>query len=374
MSRSLRAPFPFVPLDTTELHIEATSTWKRLLEDIAAAREEVLFETYILVDGSAADALLEAFESAANNGARICVVADGAGSHAMTQALRERLEAVAEFHLFHPLRWTEVFLNFRKRIMTRTHRRIVLLDQTVAWTGGLAVADAWWPIGNTPYRETMLRVTGPVVAQFHSAFLSLWLGKAKPLPALQSQRPARNHEQRLLPQKAIALSCFRRTLRYRIAKSQQRAWIATAYFIPPLRLRRAMRFAAARGVDVRLLLPGPNLHDHPAVRLASRRYYAKLLKNGVRLFEYQPSFQHSKAALFDDDWTIIGTPNLDRWSYLWNHEVAVDSKHEKLAQELGAAFEDDFESCREITLEMWKARSLWSRFQESFFGIFDQAF
>jgi phosphatidylserine/phosphatidylglycerophosphate/cardiolipin synthase-like enzyme len=374
MSRSLRAPFPFVPLDRTELHVEASSTWKRLLEDIASARHEVLFENYIFVDGAAADALLHAFQAAAANGAQLKVLVDGAGSHAMSEDLRQRLAVVAEFRVFHPLRWTDLFLNFRKRIMTRTHRRIVLIDGAIAWTGGLAICDAWWPQGNTPNRETMLRLTGAIVGQFQTAYFSLWNAGSAPLPPSRTQRPPHSHEQRLLPQKAIALSCFRRTLRSRIGKARHRAWIATAYFIPPLRLRRALRFAAGRGVDVRLLLPGPNLHDHPAVRLASRRYYAKLLKNGVRLFEYQPSFQHAKAAVFDDEWTLIGTPNLDRWSYLANYEIAVDSKDVPLASQLHEAFERDFEACREITWEMWKARPLWSRFQESFFGIFDQAF
>lgn len=372
MSRSLRVPFPFVPHGSSELHTEASSTWQRLLADIASAQTEVLFENYILVDGVAADALVTAFESAAENGAKIKVLVDGAGSHAMSSAFRERLEKVVEFQCFHPLRWTDMFLSFRSRIMTRTHRRIVLIDQRVVWTGGLAVADPWWREAEFPYRETMLRLTGPMVDQFRVAFQALW--KGEPLPASQTQRPPHQDEQRLLPQKAIALSCFRKTMHYRLGKAQNRAWIATAYFIPPRRLRRALRIAAQRGVDVRLLLPGPNMHDHPAVRLASRRYYAQLLRNGVRLFEYQPSFQHAKAALFDEDWTLIGTPNLDRWSNLWNHEVAVDSLHKPLADELAEAFVRDFESCREITYDMWKARPLWSRFQESFFGIFDQAF
>jgi len=361
-------------LGSTELHTEASSTWKRLLDDIAGARSEVLFENYILVDGEAADALIAAFEAAAKNGASIKVIADGAGSHAMTDDLRDRLCEVSEFKVFHPLRWTDLFLNFRKRIMTRTHRRIILVDDKIAWTGGMAVADSWWTSAEAPYRETMVRLEGPIVEQFHTAFMSLWRDKHGALPPARPQRPARNDEQRLLPQKAIALSCFRRTLRSRIGKSKHRAWIATAYFIPPMRLRRALRSAAERGVDVRLLLPGPKLHDHPAVRLASRRYYANLLKSGVRLFEFQPSFQHAKAALFDDDRTLIGTPNLDRWSYLSNHEVAVDSNNQALTSELSAAFESDFGMCREITLEMWKARPLWSRFQESFFGIFDNAF
>lgn len=372
MSRSLRNPFPFVPLGTLELHTEAISTWQRMLGDIAAAREEVLFENYILVDGVAADALITAFESAAANGAKVRVMVDGAGSHAMTQKLRERLEQVAEFQCFHPLRWTDLFLSFRSRIMTRTHRRIVLVDRKVVWTGGLAVEDAWWHEVEFPYRETMVRLTGEIVEQFHTIFEVLWAGE--PLPTPENQRPARQDEHRVLPQKAIAMSCFRKTLYYHLGKARKRVWIATAYFIPPRRLRRALRFAAQRGVDVRLVLPGPKLHDHPAVRMASRRYYAQLLRNGIRLFEYQPSFQHAKAALFDEDWTLLGTPNLDRWSNLWNHEVAVDTLNKPLADELANAFRRDFESCREITFDMWKARPLKSRIQEDFFGIFDQAF
>ena len=374
MSRSQRVPFPFVPIGTLELHTKAVSTWQRLLEDIATARVEILFENYILVDRAAADALLNAFQSAVAQGARVRVLVDGAGSYAMTPALRERLQAVAEFQCFHPLRWTDLLLNFRKRIMTRTHRRIVVIDSKIAWTGGIAIANPWWHTATSPFRETMLRMTGPITAHFEIAFESLWNTKLGGLPQPQPQRPARDNEQCLLPQKAIALSCFRRSLNFQIGKAKQRVWIATAYFIPPLRLRRALRFAVERGVDVRLLLPGPNQHDHPNVRLASRRYYAQLLKHGVRLFEYQPSFQHAKAALFDDDWTLIGTPNLDRWSYLSNHEIAVGTRHVPLAAALGESFERDFESCREITLEMWKARALWNRFQESFFGIFDQAF
>jgi phosphatidylserine/phosphatidylglycerophosphate/cardiolipin synthase-like enzyme len=361
-----------VPLGTTELYTEAAATWQRLLADIAAASEEILFENYILVDGAAADALVEAFRSAKANGAKIRLLIDGAGSYAMTSALRARLTPLVEFRCFHPLGWSGLLHGFRRHIMTRTHRRIVLIDDKLVWTGGLAVADGWWHESDAPYREAMLRIDGPVVAQFRIAFESLW--NEESLPAAKRQRPGHKGEQRVLPQKAIALSCFRRTMRYRLGKAQRRAWISTAYFIPPIRLRRALRTAAQRGVDVRLMLPGPNRHDHPAVRLASRRYYAQLLRNGVRLFEYLPSFQHAKTALFDDEWSVIGTPNLDRWSNMWNHEIAVDNLHLPLAQELEASFERDFARCREITFEMWKARPLWNRFQEHFFGIFDQAF
>lgn len=372
MSRSPRSPFPFVPLDTAELHVEAEGTWGRLLADLASARKEILFESYILVDGDAAEAILDAMKVASARSARICILVDGAGSHALSHALRARLETFAEVRLFHPLSLTGLFLDFRKRIMTRTHRRIVVIDREVAWTGGMGFSDSWWWQGLPPFRETMLRLTGPVVSQLHTAFHQLWSGEE--LPPTVQQRPAHVDELRLLPQRAIALSCFRRGLRQRIGQAKRRAWLATAYFIPPRRLRRALRVAARRGVDVRLLLPGPKLHDHPAVRLASRRYYAQLLRAGVRIFEYQPSFQHSKAGLFDEEWSLIGTPNLDRWSFLSNHEIAIESRIPTLADDLEAAFESDFQQSREITLEMWRARSLWSRFLESFFGIFDNAF
>jgi len=374
MPRSLRSPFPYVPLGPTELHMDASGTWDRLLGDIANAREEVLFETYIFVDGVAADALLAALTTAKSNGASIRLMIDGAGSHEMTSSLRERLQAVAEVQIYHPLRWKTLFFDFRSRFMQRTHRRLVLIDRMVLWAGGLAVEDPWWKDTKAPFLEAMVRCCGPVVAQARIAFESLWVGTPEMELVPKGQRGIQAEQVRVLPQRARRLSCFRFSLLHRIGGARQRIWIATAYFIPPIRLRHALNHAAKRGLDVRLLLPGPNKHDHPAVRFASRRYYAQLLRHGVKVYEYLPSFQHAKACLFDDHLCIVGSPNIDRWSNLWNHELAIDMYATEINQSLADHFEKAFEDSRHYTYAEWKQRSLWSRFLEYFFGIFDKAF
>ena len=372
MSRSLRSPFPYVPLGPTELHTEPGPTWDRLLADIANARSEIQFENYILVDGVAADTLIGALTQAKSQGAHIRLLLDGAGSYEMSPALLRRLEEVGEVQIYHPLRWKTLFFQFRSNFMRRTHRRMILIDSMIAWTGGLAVEDPWWKEAEAPFRDAMIRLCGPVVQQFQKAFDSMW-AEEQELPS-QKQRPIQAGQVRALPQRARRLSHYRYALLHRIGRSHQRAWIATAYFIPPRRLRRALIHASERGVDVRLLLPGPRLHDHPASRFASRRYYAQLLRHGVKIYEYSLSFQHAKACLFDDHLCIIGTPNIDRWSNLWNHEISVDMHATEINQQLAKSFEKGFAQSLHITFPKWKARPLWNRFLEYFFGIFDKAF
>ncbi len=354
------------------LYTEPGPTWDTLLSDIASARQEVLLENYILLDGVAAEALLQALRQAQQQGAAIRIHVDGAGSYEMSDQLRQQLAAIGTLRIYHPLRWRSLFFEFRSRFMQRTHRRFILIDQCIGWTGGMAIEDPWWKESEQPFRDTMIRLQGQVVVQMRTTFFTLW--EQKPSLHPKRQRPVQPNQIRVIPHRARRLSCFRKTLLHRIGRAQNRAWMATAYFIPPRRLRRALIRAAQRGVDVRLLLPGPHLHDHPSVRFASRRYYAQLLRHGVKIYEYQPSFQHAKTFLFDQDYCMVGTPNLDRWSFLWNHEVAVDMHHAGIYQQLQNDFEKGFQQSLAITLQGWKSRPLWSRFLEYFFGIFDRAF
>jgi phosphatidylserine/phosphatidylglycerophosphate/cardiolipin synthase-like enzyme len=124
---------------------------------------------------------------------------------------------------------------------------------------------------------------------------------------------------------------------------------------------------------VRLLLPGLK-HDHHAVWFAGRRYYGALLRAGARIWEYQPRFMHAKAALFDEEWSLVGSPNLDRWSSFITHELAAEARCKALTAQLAGQFEEDLAESREITYEEWRARPLLSRLCEHFFGMFDQAF
>jgi phosphatidylserine/phosphatidylglycerophosphate/cardiolipin synthase-like enzyme len=147
-------------------------------------------------------------------------------------------------------------------------------------------------------------------------------------------------------------------------------WLATAYFIPSTKLRRALRRAASRGVDVRLLLPGP-ITDHPAVRYASRRFYARLLRYGVRIFEYQGRFMHTKVALADD-WTTIGSSNVDRWNLRWNLEANQEIEDRGFAAQTLAMLQEDFTHCEEILYREWHRRSRLQRLREWLWGKVDR--
>jgi len=156
----------------------------------------------------------------------------------------------------------------------------------------------------------------------------------------------------------------------RIGVATQRAWIMSAYFVPSRRFRKALRRAARRGVDVRLLVPGP-LTDHPWVRHAARRFYGKLLRNGVRIYEYRPRALHGKMTICDD-WVSVGSSNLDRWSFKWNLEANQEIDAAAFASVAAAVFDQDCGQSLELDRRHWPQRAWVDRLQEQLAGILDR--
>ncbi|MBT3339747.1 MAG: phosphatidylserine/phosphatidylglycerophosphate/cardiolipin synthase family protein [Planctomycetes bacterium] len=375
MPKTFHAPYPFVPAGEVSLHTQAESTWHSLLADLRTARQLLLVENYIFEDGLAGDAIADALCAAAEAGVRVLLHIDSFGSNQMGANLSGRMiQAGVEVQLYNTFR-IRPFFGLSPLGFGRTHRRIIVIDGRIAWTGGLAFGDPWWHERKpAPARDVMVRIDGPVAANFQGAFFRLWNNnRAGPnaVPQQAASAKPNQNEARLVPQYSHRPTWFRRCLLHHIHHAEKRVWLATAYFIPPARLRRALLAAVRRGVDVRLLLPGPVLHDHAGVRLASHRYYGALLRGGVTIMEYQPSFQHAKAALFDDDWSLIGSPNLDNWSLRWNHEIAVELRHREINQELADSFSADFRLSESIEPALWAKRPLRERLRERFFGLFD---
>jgi phosphatidylserine/phosphatidylglycerophosphate/cardiolipin synthase-like enzyme len=156
----------------------------------------------------------------------------------------------------------------------------------------------------------------------------------------------------------------------RIDGAVARAWIMSAYFVPSRRFRKALRRAARRGVDVRLLMPGART-DHPWVRHAARRFYGKMLRNGVQIFEYQPRMLHGKMILCDD-WVSVGSSNLDRWSFRWNLEANQEVADARFAQTAAALFEADFTVSRALSRRYWRQRARLDQLRENIAGAFDR--
>jgi cardiolipin synthase len=162
---------------------------------------------------------------------------------------------------------------------------------------------------------------------------------------------------------------IRRSLFNRVRAAGRRVWISTAYFVPSRKLLRALKRAARRGVEVRLLLPGPYT-DHPAVRHAGRRFYGGLLRAGVRVFEFQPRFLHAKSILCDN-WASVGSSNFDRWNLRWNLEANQEVDDPRFAVSVQAMFEDDFRDSLEIRHEDWQRRGWRPRIREQLWGRVD---
>jgi phosphatidylserine/phosphatidylglycerophosphate/cardiolipin synthase-like enzyme len=168
---------------------------------------------------------------------------------------------------------------------------------------------------------------------------------------------------------SLRVQDIRRSLFNRVRAAQERIWITTAYFVPSRKLLRALKRAALRGVDVRLLLPGPYT-DHPAVRHAGRRFYGGLLRAGVRVFEYQPRFLHAKTALCDR-WVSVGSSNFDRWNLRWNLEANQEVQDAGFAAAAAGLFERDLLVSEEIRRDDWRRRSWRARVREQLWGRVD---
>ncbi|TLY80589.1 MAG: phosphatidylserine/phosphatidylglycerophosphate/cardiolipin synthase family protein [Gammaproteobacteria bacterium] len=342
----------------------------RMLAAIEEARRYVLLEMYLVRSGAVATRFIDALGRAAGRGARVCVMFDGFGALGLTRADRRRLlDAGLELRFFNPLR-----LGNRLSNLLRDHRKLLVADGRVAFVGGAGLTDDFAPGARRgPWRELMVEIQGPVIADWQRAFARTWR-RCGPELALVEPPACEAHADgaagRLSLSEARQRSVLANGVLRRIDSATARAWIMSAYFVPSRRFRKALRRAARRGVDVRLLLPGART-DHPWVRQAARRFYGKLLRNGVKIFEYQPRMLHAKMILCDD-WVSIGSSNLDRWSFRWNLEANQEIADADFANTAAAVFAGDFAVSRALSRRYWRQRAWLDRLRETIAGVLDR--
>jgi len=342
----------------------------RMLAAIEEARRYVLLEMYLVRSGAVATRFIDALGRAAGRGARVCVMFDGFGALGLTRADRRRLlDAGLELRFFNPLR-----LGNRLSNLLRDHRKLLLADGRVAFVGGAGLTDDFAPGARRgAWRELMVEIQGPVIADWQRAFARTWR-RCGPELALVEPPACEAHADgaagRLSLSEARQRSVLANGVLRRIDSAAARAWIMSAYFVPSRRFRKALRRAARRGVDVRLLLPGART-DHPWVRQAARRFYGKLLRNGVKIFEYQPRMLHAKMILCDD-WVSLGSSNLDRWSFRWNLEANQEIADADFANTAAAVFAADFAVSRALSRRYWRQRAWLDRLRETIAGVLDR--
>jgi len=372
------AVFPWRSDNRFVLLIDGEVFFPRMLAAIAGAQWRIDLELYLVEDGQCAERLVDVLSEAASRGVQVHCLFDGFGSLGLGAALRTKLsEAGVALRLFNPLRW-----QFGLHNLHRDHRKMLLVDDRLGYVGGTGATDEFWSPRSVGERwhDVMVEISGPLLADWRTLFDHQWMlcredryrySRRSPKPPCMPPGPVCHEGSgRLAYAEARQHRDVLRALIRNLHRAHRRIWLATPYFLPTWKVRRALLKAARRGVEVRLLLTGRNT-DHPPVRYAGQRYYRSLLRAGVRIFEYQMRFLHLKMVLVDD-WVSVGSCNFDHWNLRLNLEANLETRDPALIGAVVESFLDDFQVSREIDRESWQARPWYHRLYQGLWGWLDR--
>ncbi len=337
-----------------------------MLDAIAQARRTITFETYIYWDGIVGKQFANALMERARAGVKVHVMLDWLGSAKIdTRLLQDMRDAGVQIERYHPLRWYSL-----GRINNRTHRKVLVVDGAIGFTGGVGIADQWSGDAQDEdhWRDMHFRVEGPVVAQVQAAFLDNWikttgstLHGADYFPELRSRG---EHDMHLFVSSPAGGSASMRLMYLSaIAAATTSIDIEAAYFVPDALMSEALIAASRRGVKIRVLLPGRHI-DSTSVRIASKRSWGPLLQCGVTVHEYAPTMFHCKMLIFDRCMVSVGSTNFDMRSFELNDEASLNVYAASFATEMTGVFESDLQRATPYTLEMWQHRSIRERISE----------
>lgn len=331
-----------------------------MLEAIRSAKRTITFETYIYWSGHIGREFASALSDRARGGVKVHVLIDWVGGIRMDHKLLEDMKSAGvELCRYHPLHWYTL-----ARINNRTHRKLLVVDGRVGFTGGVGVADKWLGNAQDPdhWRDSHFRAEGPVVAQFQAAFMDNWLKtQAKVLhgpeyfPALE---PAgRQVGQVFQSSSREGSESVRLMYLLSIAAAEKTIDLANSYFVPDDLAVRSFIAASRRGVAIRIIVPGEHI-DAAVVRRASRARWGELLEAGIEIFEYQPTMFHCKVMVVDGLWTSVGSTNFDNRSFRLNDEANLNVLDAEFAATQSRMFEEDLRHSRKVSLEEWRKRPL----------------
>jgi len=375
---------PLVSGNEVTLLEDGSATFRAMLDAIANARRHIEMETYILQDDDTGRRFADALIAKRREGVRVHLLYDSVGSIDTPPEFFQRMKdagiTLLEYNPINPLEakagWD---------VNERDHRKLLLADGEVALLGGINISGVYSggslkgrprkpasraapDAKSLPWRDTDVRIEGPVVAEFQQIFLDTWAQqKGPPLPAddyAPRRRAAQGgHVVRAIPSSPRdATSAIYQTLMSSIDHAEKEILITTAYFVPDPGLLDALRRAAGRGVDVQMILPRHS--DVPLVLSAGRVHYGTLLRAGVKLHERRAVLLHAKTAVVDGVWSTVGSTNLDWRSFVHNQELNAVVLGTEFGARMKAAFERDLAASNPVTLEAWENRPLSARLHE----------
>ncbi len=351
---------PLVDGNRITMQVNGDQIFPAMLQAIHGAQSSITFETYIYWSGQIGDAFTEALIERAQAGVRVHVLVDWIGSHRMDRVqLRRMRKAGIQVRKYRPLHWYTL-----ARLNNRTHRKLLVVDGVIGFIGGVGIADLWR--GNAEdsqhWHDVHFCVEGPVVAQLQSAFMDNWLKTSSvvlhgdryfpqlaPVGDMRAQifkSSAREGSESIALMYLLSFSAARKNIR-----------IGSPYFIPDALSQKALIAAAKRGVRVEILIPGAH-SDSPIARFASKICWGRLLRNGIHIYEYQPTMYHCKMMIIDDRWASVGSVNFDARSFRLNDEANLNVSDVPFALTLTSLFEDDKKRSREVLYREWRRQSV----------------
>lgn len=360
---------PITRGNRVEVLVNGDTIFPVFLDSIASARQTVNLLTYVYWEGEIGERVADAVCERALAGVSCRILVDAVGAVSMRRDVIERMrEAGAKVHYFRPPKPYAM-----RRLNNRTHRKVLVVDGVLGLTGGVGIADEWTGDAQDPehWRDTHLRIDGPAVRGLQGAFAENWLeatgevlSDADDLPELL---PVGGHGGcviQVMRSSAGVGDTNVETLYYlALAAATTSIDLTSAYFAPRTVFLAALADAAARGVRVRVLVPGEHI-DKDMVRYAGRSAYGELLRAGVEVYEYAPTMLHAKGLVVDGVWSTIGSANFDNRSFQLNDEAVVCIQDRAVAARLTEVFEADLRVSRRIDLEEWRSRPLVERARE----------
>lgn len=359
-----------------------------LYETLKGAKHSINFAVYIWEKSKPSDQLFAILTDRARAGVQVRILLDGLGGlHAPDEDI-EKLEAAGGM--------VKVFRSARlgklSRFHKRNHRRAIIVDGSIAFTGGMAVGDKWLGHAESEeqWRDSMVMVTGPIAATVQSAFVDNWAhvpddddtgGEVLVGPAFFPEIPAaapmagesialhtginsspssENHPMRL-----VYIQTF--------SAARQKLYIANSYFVPDETIRKAVIARAKSGVDVRILLPGEKTDAKP-IRQTGHKYFEELMAAGVKIYEYQPTMMHAKTVVVDGKFSIVGSSNMDVRSKELNMENVLGILDVGFARQIEETFFNDLKNAKEINLEEWRKRGMVKKLTETVSGLFAEQY
>jgi cardiolipin synthase len=362
---------PLVAGNRVHTLLNGEQIFPAMLQAIREAQKSITFETYIYWRGATGDEFTKALAERAQAGVKVHVLYDAVGSQKIDKNIIKEMKAAGiEVEIYNPVRWHSI-----AKMNNRTHRKILVVDGRIGFTGGVGIADEWSGSAQDPkhWRDSHFRIEGPAVAQMQAAFMENWievtgnvLHSAAYFPELP--RAGNYMAQFFISSPGGGGDSMQLMYAMSIAAAAKAIQLSSAYFVPDDNEVRMLADAAKRGVKVQIIVPGKET-DSPTVRRASRSTWGELLRAGVEIYEYQPTFFHCKVMVVDGVWVSVGSTNFDTRSFSTNDEANLNVYDREFAAAQVKIFDQDLKRARRISLDEWEKRPFTEKLWDHTMGL-----